>query len=92
MSYLVCKFPSWFLTLKPTSKLWALRPIGVGCGQNGIPWQEITSSVWNFGDVFFLHKKCGDSNLNWADVGNKDKQKKHGKLYMLFLLVLDLIV
>ena len=101
MSYVVCKFPSYFLTLqthqpvKPTfspqsSKLWALRPIGVGRGQNGIPWQEITSSANCLTDmVVFVPQKCGDSNSNRADVGNKDK--KPWKIQLLFW-VLDLIV
>ena len=58
-----------------------VRPIGVGRGQNGIPWQEITSSVVIFGwCVVFCMKKCGDSNSNWADFGNNVKQKKPWKI------------
>lgn len=48
---------------------------------------------WFFGDVFFAQQACGDSNSNWADVGNIDKQDKQKNMEnSVVFLVLDLIV
>ena len=103
MPCVVCKSPSWFLTLQthqPVKRqpfrpnrpnFRPVRPISVGRGQNGIPWQEIASSVWIFWwCVFFLHKKhVGPQTQTGRMLGTKDKKPWE---IQLFFLVLDLIV